>query len=714
MNIDPRFRFENYVVGAANRLAVAAARAVAQSPGSAYNPLFMYSSSGLGKTHLMLAIGNLAKQQQHDLHVMFTSLDEFVDGLHEAVSAGRMDTFKERYYTVDMLLLDDVQFIAGRRETQNELMRLFNVLQRSGKQIVLTSDRPPAEIADLDERLITRLSGGLIVDIGLPDYETRVAILRKKCEERGVTFGEGVIESLAKLEYTNVRELQGALNRMIAHQAITDEPIRAEQVIAVLGARHTPTPASLPAIARAASAATAAIVGHGPMPVGTPPSVPASPPTVGAPPPTGTAHGNGGAKPPTSPPVTTARHNEFAIETDEIEIIPITEEFDSFVSDLASAVAQNIEPWRMRIGEAVTFWMELGFKTTELERALELPSDPGVDQLLAGFQRKIDQLQELGAEARKVDPVTASSELFFDPERIDEAREVVENLINGLEPPPAPDPQFTRATYEVSAANQFAVHASDAVIEEPGKRYNPLFLHGPAGTGKTHLLHAIGNELASLSGGAARVAVIDVREFANDLITAIQQGSIERFRARYRGVDALLLDNVQVCDGTERTQEELFHVFNAVFDQGKQIILSSDREPKALTNLAERLRSRFEGGLVVELQPADRMLREKLYARYLDAAGVRADAQLVSYLADTSTFDAPSIRAMVQRLVTVAVQQSRPLTLGLARREIEGVTPSTAAEGLVAARKGDPLFISDEKILWEWQDVAGRAIEDLR
>ncbi|HJR42811.1 MAG TPA: DnaA/Hda family protein, partial [Gemmatimonadaceae bacterium] len=262
MNLDPRFRFENYVVGSANRLAVAAARAVAQSPGSAYNPLFMYSSSGLGKTHLMLAIGNLAKAQQAELDVMFTSLDEFVDGLHEAVSSGRMNTFKERYHTVDMLLLDDVQFLAGRRETQNELLRLFNVLQRSGKQVVLTSDRPPAEISDLDERLITRLSGGLIVDIGQPDYETRVAILRKKCEERGVSFGEGVVESLARLEYTNVRELQGALNRLIAHQAIGEEPIHPEQVIAVLGARHTPTPASMPAIVRAASAATAAMVGN--------------------------------------------------------------------------------------------------------------------------------------------------------------------------------------------------------------------------------------------------------------------------------------------------------------------------------------------------------------------------------------------------------------------------------------------------------------------
>jgi chromosomal replication initiation ATPase DnaA len=700
VNIDPRFRFENFVVGSANRLAVAAARAVAQSPGSAYNPLFMYSGSGLGKTHLMLAIGNLAKQQQPELKVLFTSLDEFVEGLHDAVSTGRMDAFKERFHTVDMLLLDDVQFLAGRRETQNELLRLFNILQRSGRQIVLTSDRPPAEIADLDERLITRLSGGLVVDMGAPDYETRVAILRKKCEERGARFGEGVVEALARLEYTNVRELQGALNRLIAHQAIGEGPLRPEQVMAVLGARNTPTPASVPAIVSAAHAATAAIVGRAPGGAGT--MAPASP-----------GGGTGGPLTPNAQPGG-ADDLPFINGQNDIEIIPITEEFDSFVSDLASAVAQNIEPWRMRIGEAITYWRELGFRTTALERALELPRDPGVEPLLSGYQRVIERLQVLAAEARKIDPQLASTELFRDPERLDEVEATVQQLLNGVEPPPSPLPDYTRASFEVSTANQFAVHAADAVIEEPGRRYNPLFLHGPKGVGKTHLLHAIGNELSAQSGGATRVAVVDVRQFSNELISAIQDGAIERFRARYRGVDALLLDDVQVCDGTERTQEELFHVFNAVFDQGKQIVLASDRGPKQLSNLAERLRSRFEGGLVVELQPPDRLLREKLYARALDEAGVRVDKELVEYLADAATPDIPAVLATVQRLVTAAAKAARPLTVTFARQAIEGAAPSTPPSTPLVTRSGDAMFVSDEKVIWEWLDVSGRAIEDLR
>lgn len=175
MQFDAKYSFENYVVGSANRLAVAASRAVAESPGAAYNPLFVYSSSGLGKTHLMAAIGQMARRVQPDLRVVFLSLDDFMEQLHTAISSGQMESFKQRYNNMDLLLLDDVQFLAGKKETQSELLRLFNAMQHAGRQIVMTSDRPPAEISDLDERLITRFSGGLIVDIGLPDYETLVA-----------------------------------------------------------------------------------------------------------------------------------------------------------------------------------------------------------------------------------------------------------------------------------------------------------------------------------------------------------------------------------------------------------------------------------------------------------------------------------------------------------------------------------------------------------
>src|SRR3954465_7666725 len=243
MQVEPRSRFDNYVVGSANRLAVAAARAVAESPGGVYNPLFIYSGPGLGKTHLMGAIGNEAVERAPELNVEYLSLEDFIEQIHAAVAVGEMDRFKQRYGRVDVLLIDDMQFLTGRRETQSELLRLLNALQGSGRQIVMTSDRPPSEITDVDERLLSRLSGGLIVDIGAPDFETRVAILRGKSEERKVSFAPGVIEELARLDYTSVRELQGAMNRLVAQQSL-DGTLTPGQIRQVLGIEESATVAA--------------------------------------------------------------------------------------------------------------------------------------------------------------------------------------------------------------------------------------------------------------------------------------------------------------------------------------------------------------------------------------------------------------------------------------------------------------------------------------
>jgi len=252
--LHPRFTFETFVVGAANRLAVTAGRTVAENPGSAYNPLFIYSGSGLGKTHVLMAIGHAAKAIAAQLHIEYLTLDEYVEAFHAAIAAGQGDAFRRRFQNVDVLLVDDVQFLTNRKEMQAELLRLTEALQQAGHQIVLASDRPPAEIADLDERLISRFSGGLVVDMGIPDYETRVAILRRKAEERGSNFQPGVLETVAKVEFPNVRELMGALNRLIAFQAVNEPPMNEEAVRKVLGIRSGDAAAASPAAASPAAA----------------------------------------------------------------------------------------------------------------------------------------------------------------------------------------------------------------------------------------------------------------------------------------------------------------------------------------------------------------------------------------------------------------------------------------------------------------------------
>ncbi|MFL5562188.1 MAG: DnaA ATPase domain-containing protein [Gemmatimonadaceae bacterium] len=636
---DARFRFENFVVGSANRLAVAAARAVSEAPGSAYNPLFVYSASGLGKTHLASAIGNYAKQLQPTLQTEYVTLDDFVEQLHAAISIGQTLSFTQRYAHVDMLLIDDVQFLTGRRETQSEMLRLFNLLQGSGRQIVMTSDRPPNEIADVDERLVSRLAGGLIVDIGPPDYETRAAILRNKCEERGVTLRPNVLDELAKTEYTNVRELQGALNRVIAQQQLGG-PIRTDQVRVVLGepapAWRAPTPAK----------------------------------EMGG-------------------------------------------EYLSFLSDVASVVAQNVEGWRMRLSEAIAFWNGEGYRTAVLERALHLKQQPDIEGLLGMYTAAIERLRALETEVNTLDPALGASEAFRDPERVNEAEDMVRRAQSGEIPPPGPSAAFTRAGYEVSPSNQMAVKAADAVAADPGGKYNPLFIHGPSGTGKTHLANAIGNEIVEASGGAISVSYVSAGEFIDELIAALQDGTLERWRARYRSAGALIIDDVQFAAGKERTQEELFHVFNVLHGEGKQIVLTSDRGPKELEGLEERLRSRFEGGLVVGIEPPDRTLREKLYARYLSLVEPPPEDGLLEYLRDRPAASVREIIGTVNRLVAAADVAGVTLGVDLARAELEGVG-SAPAPAPANARAMDAFFLDDEKVVWDWPDVAGRSIEEWR
>ncbi|MGH7591716.1 MAG: DnaA ATPase domain-containing protein, partial [Gemmatimonadales bacterium] len=233
--LNPRFRLDSYVVGAANRLAVTAARAVAESPATAYNPLFIYAGPGLGKTHLLMAIGHQARTIDPQLTVEYVTLDDFVEAYHAAIAAGQGDAYRKRYAETGALLIDDVQFLTHRREVQAELLRLVNTMTTAGRQIVMTSDRPPAEIEALDERLIQRFAGGLVIDIGAPDFETRVAILRRQCDDRGVTFEPGVIEVVAEVGAGNVRELIGGLNRLVAFQSVSDQPIDAERARDVLG-----------------------------------------------------------------------------------------------------------------------------------------------------------------------------------------------------------------------------------------------------------------------------------------------------------------------------------------------------------------------------------------------------------------------------------------------------------------------------------------------
>jgi chromosomal replication initiator protein len=212
---NPRYSFETFVVGNSNRLAHAASLAVAENPARAYNPLFIYGGVGLGKTHLLRSIGNAAVQS--GLNVLYVSSEEFTNDLIHAIRTHTTPAFRERYRRTDVLLIDDIQFIAGKESTQEEFFHTFNTLHGQNKQIVITSDRSPKGLMTLEERLRSRFEWGLIADVQSPDYEIRLAILRTNAERLGKEVDPGVLETIARRMQSNIRELEGALNRVLAY-----------------------------------------------------------------------------------------------------------------------------------------------------------------------------------------------------------------------------------------------------------------------------------------------------------------------------------------------------------------------------------------------------------------------------------------------------------------------------------------------------------------
>ncbi len=221
--LNPKYRFDNFVVGSTNRLAHAACQAVAENPARAYNPLFIYSSVGLGKTHMLHAIGNAVLQQGKQ--VLYVSSEEFTNDLVHAIRTKTTTTFREKYREVDVLLIDDIQFIAGKDSTQEEFFHTFNSLYGQDKQIVMTSDRSPKAMSTLEDRLRSRFEWGLTVDMQAPDYETRLAILHEKAEKVSMHVPEEVIDRIAKLISTNVRELEGAWNRVLAFAQLSGQEL---------------------------------------------------------------------------------------------------------------------------------------------------------------------------------------------------------------------------------------------------------------------------------------------------------------------------------------------------------------------------------------------------------------------------------------------------------------------------------------------------------
>ena len=622
LELDPRFTFDTFVVGAANRLATAAARRVADAPGETYNPLFIYSASGLGKTHLVTAIGHHARRVTPELHVVYDTLEQFMGDIMAAIEAGERDAFRSRVGDVGLLILDDVQFLAGQHRTQEELIRVWDAITARGGQVVLTSDRPPHEIDALDERLLSRFSGGLIVDIGAPDYETRVAIVRRKAEERGHSLEPGVAEALARIAFGNVRELMGGLNRVLAVQELEGRGVTADEVPAILG-------------------------------------------QAGA-----------------------GREDD---------------EFESFLKEISSTVSELVEATAVerRLADAILRWEGEGYRTRRLETALQ--SGVGQDEVegvIRGFEADVERLREIAGEISALEPDAPElvrRDVLRDPDRLAEAEALLGEVRERTRPLPPPPEGFTFERLSLSP-DLFAVRAAMAAAEQPGVRYNPLYVYGPEREGRSALLAALG-EMLQRSAPEGTVAYVQGAEFAAELIQALERNRVDGWRARYRRARALILDDVDALAGTERAQDELFHLFEALHRTGAQLAFGASRPPQELEGLEERLRTRLESGLVVELPAAtgeDAGLPVEAAAASAGAEGAGAEGATMSAGDGVGAGEAAEARGQGDEAGATAA----------------GARAEDSEAGAVVPAGPDPWFLNREKVLWDWPYIEERLVED--
>jgi chromosomal replication initiator protein len=656
---DPNLTFDTFVVGPANRLAYAAAKRASESPGKSYNPLFLYANSGLGKTHILSAMAHHTMRHHPERKVAYLPLENYLDELAAALERGEQDAMKDRYRELDTLLMDDVQFLRGQNQAQEMFLRALDTLTARGAQVVLASDRPPSEIDDLDARLLSRFSGGLIVDIGVPDYETRVAIMRKKAEERGTTLGPGVAEAMARFRFANVRELQGALNRVLAIQELEGRPVSVDDLSVIMGDR---------------------------------------------------AAGGGGDGTGPSP--------------DAVVEGPI--------ADAAPASVPPAEPdWHRQLREMAMQAEESGFRAERLRRLMEGgeggPEPQGWQEALAQYEKDLTRAREIDRELEELGNPwpEAATTLVKDPDRLEESESLLASARERARPFPAlsdgPRLEELKGKYP-----PLAIRAAERLVLAERPDYNPLYLHSQDPNRRLTLLEAAGRTYKA-THPEGRVALISVPEFAEEFINSISDGVAGAWRERWWTAEVLLLHGVEELSSTERAQDEFFHLFEALKRRGSRILLAADRAPSAVEGVDDRLRSRFEGGLVVELGEASAQVSAGA-APPLEEVEAPAAAAPTESEPEPEPVPAPLPEPELAPPPAPSPAPTEPVDDLAALRELAGIgrgrksaVGEDAPDSLVMTvaeqeEEEEPevetWFPSPERVVWNWPRLAECIVED--